>query len=184
MSRLTTSTKATAGPSATQKVLDNVDIRYHGARPLRTALNKVFPSHWSFMLGEAALYSFLILLLSGVYLTLFFDPSMAETVYQGVYEKLRGVPMRAEGRPFEIDGTVGGTAQISNGDSKMTLEFTGLRVINVENLGGNPAGGAAGTGATDVRKVDLFSSLQNAIAFAKSNDIPIPADATKALGAL
>jgi ubiquinol-cytochrome c reductase cytochrome b subunit len=76
-----------------QKALDNVDIRYHGARPLRTQLNKVFPSHWSFMLGEAALYSFLVLLLSGVYLTLFFDPSMAETVYQGVYEKLRGVPM-------------------------------------------------------------------------------------------
>ena len=45
------------------------------------------------MLGEAALYSFIVLLLSGVYLTLFFDPSMAETVYQGVYEKLRGVPM-------------------------------------------------------------------------------------------
>ncbi len=93
MSRLTTSRKASAGPSHLQQALDNADIRYHGARPLRTQLNKVFPSHWSFMLGEAALYSFLVLLLSGVYLTLFFDPSMAETVYQGVYEKLRGVPM-------------------------------------------------------------------------------------------
>ena len=93
MSRLTTPTKASAGPSVVQKALDNADIRYHGARPLRTALNKVFPSHWSFMLGEAALYSFIVLLLSGVYLTLFFDPSMAETVYTGVYEKLRGVPM-------------------------------------------------------------------------------------------
>ncbi len=93
MSRLTTPTKASAGPSVVQKALDNADIRYHGARPLRTSLNKVFPSHWSFMLGEAALYSFIVLLLSGVYLTLFFDPSMAETVYTGVYEKLRGVPM-------------------------------------------------------------------------------------------
>ncbi len=93
MSRLTTPRKAAAGESQLQKALDNADIRYHGARPLRTQLNKVFPSHWSFMLGEAALYSFLVLLLSGVYLTLFFDPSMAETVYQGVYEKLRGVPM-------------------------------------------------------------------------------------------
>ena len=93
MSRLTTPRKAAAGESPLQKALDNADIRYHGARPLRTQLNKVFPSHWSFMLGEAALYSFLVLLLSGVYLTLFFDPSMAETVYQGVYEKLRGVPM-------------------------------------------------------------------------------------------
>jgi ubiquinol-cytochrome c reductase cytochrome b subunit len=93
MSRLTTPRKAAAGDSHLQKALDNADIRYHGARPLRTQLNKVFPSHWSFMLGEAALYSFIVLLLSGVYLTLFFDPSMAETVYQGVYEKLRGVPM-------------------------------------------------------------------------------------------
>ncbi|HYN73000.1 MAG TPA: ubiquinol-cytochrome c reductase cytochrome b subunit [Nakamurella sp.] len=93
MSRLTTPTKASGGPSAVQKALDEADIRYHGARPLRTALNKVFPSHWSFMLGEAALYSFIVLLLSGVYLTLFFDASMAETVYTGVYEKLRGVPM-------------------------------------------------------------------------------------------
>ena len=56
-------------------------------------LNKVFPTHWSFMLGEVAMYSFIILLLSGVYLTLFFDASMGETVYQGVYDKLRGVPM-------------------------------------------------------------------------------------------
>jgi ubiquinol-cytochrome c reductase cytochrome b subunit len=93
MSRLTTPTKSAAGPSVVQKALDEADIRYHGARPLRTALNKVFPSHWSFMLGEAALYSFIVVLLSGVYLSLFFDPSMAETVYQGVYEKLRGVPM-------------------------------------------------------------------------------------------
>ncbi len=93
MSRLTTTTKASAGPSVVQKALDGADIRYHGARPLRTALNKVFPSHWSFMLGEAALYSFIVVLLSGVYLSLFFDPSMSETVYQGVYEKLRGVPM-------------------------------------------------------------------------------------------
>ena len=95
MSRLTTpdARPSSRSTSHVQKALDDADIRYHGARPLRTQLNKVFPSHWSFMLGEAALYSFIVLLLSGVYLTLFFDPSMAETVYQGVYEKLRGVPM-------------------------------------------------------------------------------------------
>ena len=94
MSRLTTPTKGAAGgKTLLAKQLDEVDIRYHGAPGLRAALNKVFPSHWSFMLGEACIYSFVVLLLSGVYLTLFFDPSMAETVYQGVYEKLRGVPM-------------------------------------------------------------------------------------------
>jgi ubiquinol-cytochrome c reductase cytochrome b subunit len=92
MSRLTTPTAKPAN-GLVSKALDGADIRYHGARPLRTAMNKVFPTHWSFMLGEAALYSFIVLLLSGVYLTLFFDASMGETVYQGVYDKLRGVPM-------------------------------------------------------------------------------------------
>ena len=38
--------------------------------------NKVFPDHWSFMLGEIALYSFIMLLLTGTFLTLFFDPSL------------------------------------------------------------------------------------------------------------
>ena len=50
-----------------------------------STLNKVFPDHWSFMLGEIALYSFIILLLTGTYLTFFFDPSMAEVVYNGSY---------------------------------------------------------------------------------------------------
>ena len=60
---------------------------------MRRQINKVFPTHWSFLLGEMALYSFIILIISGVYLTLFFDPSMAETTYNGVYQNLRGVQM-------------------------------------------------------------------------------------------
>src|ERR671916_616863 len=59
----------------------------------RPFLRKVFPDHWSFLLGEIALYSFIVLLLTGVYLTLFFDPSMAEVTYDGVYQPLRGVQM-------------------------------------------------------------------------------------------
>ncbi len=94
MSRLTTSTKASGGLGALlPKAGREADERYHAAPGLRAALNKVFPTHWSFMLGEVALYSFIVLLLSGVYLTLFFDPSMGETVYQGVYTQLRGIPM-------------------------------------------------------------------------------------------
>ncbi len=94
MSRLTTPTKPTGGMAAAiPKAMDEADIRYHGAPGLRAAMNKVFPSHWSFMLGEVALYSFIVVLLSGTYLTLFFDPSMGETVYQGVYSPLRGTPM-------------------------------------------------------------------------------------------
>ena len=60
---------------------------------MRKQLNKVFPDHWSFMMGEIALYSFIILLLTGTYLTFFFDPSMADTVYHGRYIPLDGVTM-------------------------------------------------------------------------------------------
>ena len=60
---------------------------------MRRQLNKVFPTHWSFLLGEIALYSFIVLLITGVYLTLFFDPSMTAVTYHGVYQPLRGVEM-------------------------------------------------------------------------------------------
>ncbi|NYI07024.1 cytochrome bc1 complex cytochrome b subunit [Allostreptomyces psammosilenae] len=59
----------------------------------RANVRKVFPDHWSFMLGEIALYSFIILLLSGVFLTLFFKPSMVEVVYDGSYTPLQGIMM-------------------------------------------------------------------------------------------
>jgi ubiquinol-cytochrome c reductase cytochrome b subunit len=70
-----------------------IDSRYHPSAAVRRQLNKVFPTHWSFLLGEIALYSFIVLLLTGVYLTLFFDPSMAEVTYHGVYQPLNGVQM-------------------------------------------------------------------------------------------
>ena len=75
------------------KQADAVDSRYHPSGALRRQLNKVFPTHWSFLLGEVAMYSFIVLLLTGVYLTLFFDPSMAEVTYNGVYQPLRGIEM-------------------------------------------------------------------------------------------
>jgi len=54
---------------------------------------KLFPDHWSFMLGEVALYSFIVLLLSGVILTAFFVPSMEETHYEGAFASMHGVAM-------------------------------------------------------------------------------------------
>jgi ubiquinol-cytochrome c reductase cytochrome b subunit len=60
---------------------------------LKKALRYVFPDHWTFMLGEIALYCFLVLVGTGIYLTLFFEPSLRETVYTGSYEPLRGVRM-------------------------------------------------------------------------------------------
>ena len=72
---------------------NNVDSRYTLSAGIRTQINKVFPTHWSFLLGEIALYSFIVLLLSGIYLTLFFDPSIAKVVYDGAYAPLNGVEM-------------------------------------------------------------------------------------------
>ncbi|CAL9593598.1 Cytochrome bc1 complex cytochrome b subunit [Actinosynnema sp. ALI-1.44] len=85
------------------------DDRYHMAKGLRHQMNKVFPTHWSFLLGEIALYSFIVLLLSGTYLTLFFDPSMEEVVYQGAFVNLQGIEMsRAFESTLEISFEVRG----------------------------------------------------------------------------
>jgi ubiquinol-cytochrome c reductase cytochrome b subunit len=70
-----------------------LDDRFRGARALRGLMNKVFPDHWTFMLGEVALWSFVILLLTGTFLALFFVPSTAEVVYHGSYVKLDGIRM-------------------------------------------------------------------------------------------
>jgi ubiquinol-cytochrome c reductase cytochrome b subunit len=70
-----------------------LDERLQGATLLRRTLNKVFPNHWSFLLGEIALYSFIVLLLTGTFLALFFDPSMVDVQYQGSYLPLRGIDM-------------------------------------------------------------------------------------------
>ena len=70
-----------------------LDDRLRAAKSTRTFLRKVFPDHWSFLLGEIALYSFIILLLTGTFLTLFFKPSMTPVTYHGVYTKLDGVRM-------------------------------------------------------------------------------------------
>ena len=84
-------------------------------------------------------------------------------IYQSGFEdggsslKLRAIPMGAGGQAFDIEGVVGASTTLTNassgGKQQLTLEFTNLRVINVENFGG---GGAT----TDVRKVDLVDSLQ------------------------
>jgi quinol---cytochrome-c reductase cytochrome b subunit len=70
-----------------------LDDRFHGARGLKVLMRKVFPDHWSFMLGEIALWSFVILLLTGTFLSLFFVPSMNTVVYHGSYTKLDGIRM-------------------------------------------------------------------------------------------
>lgn len=83
-------------------------------------------------------------------------------IYQSSFDdggsrvKLQAVPLTRPMRPFEIEGVIGGSSALSNGDEQMTLEYTGLRVINVENFGdmGNDQ-------AVDVRKVDLRGAIES-----------------------
>ncbi|MFZ2388714.1 MAG: cytochrome c biogenesis protein ResB [Polaromonas sp.] len=75
---------------------------------------------------------------------------------------LKAIPMAAASKPFEIQGTIGGSSNLSNGQGesaeKLTLEYTALRVINVENFG---AGGSTrGASGADVRKVDLHQAIE------------------------
>ncbi|HKA98039.1 MAG TPA: ubiquinol-cytochrome c reductase cytochrome b subunit [Streptosporangiaceae bacterium] len=83
--------------SNTTKALETtgvfLDDRLRGARVTTAFLRKLYPDHWSFLLGEIALYSFIILLLTGTFLTFFFQPSMSEVIYHGTYTPLRGVRM-------------------------------------------------------------------------------------------
>ncbi|MGH9226590.1 MAG: cytochrome bc1 complex cytochrome b subunit [Acidimicrobiales bacterium] len=79
----------------TGRVIRWVDDRLGASNFARTALNKIFPDHWSFMLGEVAMYSLVVLILTGVYLTFFFVPTAREVVYTGSYEPLQGVHMSA-----------------------------------------------------------------------------------------
>ena len=81
-------------------------------------------------------------------------------IYQSSFDdggstvKLHAVPMHGGAKGFDIEGTIGGSSEITNGTEKYTLEYTALRVINVENL----SPGASGS-AVDVRKVDLGHAL-------------------------
>ena len=70
---------------------DEIDSRVHPAGGLRRQIDKVFPTHWSFLLGELNIYSFIVLLVSGTWLAIFYDPSMTETTYTGIYAPLQGV---------------------------------------------------------------------------------------------
>jgi len=84
-------------------------------------------------------------------------------IYQSSFDdggssvKLTAVPMNGSGKGFDIEGAIGATSQLArvgDGAEKMTLEYTGLRVINVENFSDvNKAG-------VDPRKVDLRSSIE------------------------
>ena len=75
---------------AVSKAIAEMDERLGAAKARKNFLDKIFPDHWSFMLGEITLYSFIIILATGVFLTLYFVPSQTEVIYHGSYVPLRG----------------------------------------------------------------------------------------------
>lgn len=91
-------------------------------------------------------------------------------IYQSSFDdggstvRLQALPMNAATKPFQIEGVIGGSSQLTNGSEKLTLEYTGLRVINVENFAGS------GPSAVDVRKVDLRESLDQRLGAANKAD--------------
>ncbi len=91
------STSAAPAPSRGMRftgwAANYIDERTSASTAVKALGRKIFPDHWSFMLGEVALYSFVVILLSGTFLTFFFDPSMTEVEYEGSYLPLNGIPM-------------------------------------------------------------------------------------------
>ena len=77
----------------TRRLFRWVDERLGTSKFARTALDKIFPDHWSFMVGEIAMYCFVILVVTGVYLCFFFVPAADEVVYEGAYAPLEGTHM-------------------------------------------------------------------------------------------
>ena len=73
-----------------RRIVRFLDERTGTAPFVKKALRYVFPDHWSFLLGEVALYAFVALVATGVYLTFFFEPHTARTVYHGAYAPLAG----------------------------------------------------------------------------------------------
>ena len=87
-------------------------------------------------------------------------------IYQSSFDdggssvKLQAWPMQSATRPFEVEGTIGSSTELSNGNEKLRLEFTGLRVINVENFA-DPARADAGAAASEATPSDLRQTIEN-----------------------
>ncbi|MET8642375.1 cytochrome bc complex cytochrome b subunit [Streptomyces sp. NPDC004675] len=73
-----------------ERVAEWADSRLGVYSAVRGRARRAFPDHWSFLLGEICLYSFIVIVVTGVYLTFYFHPSMNEVEYHGSYVPLQG----------------------------------------------------------------------------------------------
>src|SRR6202012_4483637 len=114
---------------------EDIDSRYHPSAAVRRQLNKVFPTHWSFLLGEIAMYSFFVLLITGLDLTLFFAPSMVDVTYNGVYQPLRGVEMsRAYQSALDISFEVRGGLFVRQIHHWAALMFSAAIMVHLARI--------------------------------------------------
>ncbi|MEU8123739.1 ubiquinol-cytochrome c reductase cytochrome b subunit [Spirillospora sp. NPDC049024] len=121
--------KPPRGVDAAARALDE---RFGTAGFARKAMRKAFPDQWTFLLGEIAMYSFVVILLTGVYLTLFFKPSMHEVVYNGSYTRLQGVEMsEAYASALKISFDVRGGLLVRQIHHWSTLIFMGAILVHL-----------------------------------------------------
>jgi ubiquinol-cytochrome c reductase cytochrome b subunit len=114
------------------KAANEIDERFGSANFVRRNARKVFPDHWSFMLGEIALYSFIILLLTGTFLTLWFKPSHMEVIYEGSYTPLHGLHMsEAYASTLEISFDVRGGLIIRQIHHWAALIFVAAMIVHM-----------------------------------------------------
>ncbi|OON78068.1 cytochrome bc1 complex cytochrome b subunit [Streptomyces tsukubensis] len=121
-----------AEPGRGERLADWADGRLGIYSLAKTQMRKIFPDHWSFMFGEICLYSFLILILTGVYLTLFFEPSGAEVVYHGTYTPLKGLQVtRAFASTVDISMEVRGGLLIRQIHHWAALVFLAAMLVHM-----------------------------------------------------
>jgi len=122
-------------PTRLAATANYLDERVGVAGILKEFGRKVFPDHWSFMLGEVALYSFVVLLLSGTYLTFFFQPAMELMIYDGAYGPLKGVEMSiAYASSLDISFEVRGgllMRQVHHWSALLFVAAAGLHMLRV-----------------------------------------------------
>ncbi len=133
MTNVTTAPKKSGGfLSGTANYLDE---RVGAAGILKEFGRKVFPDHWSFMLGEVALYSFVVLLISGTFLTFFYQPAMEPVIYDGVYGPLKGAEMSlAYASTLDISFEVRGgllMRQVHHWSALLFVAASGLHMLRV-----------------------------------------------------
>jgi ubiquinol-cytochrome c reductase cytochrome b subunit len=115
------------------EVVAALDRRLGAGRLARKALRYVFPDHWSFLLGEIALYAFVVLVATGVYLALFFSPDVAGTApYHGPFAALQGADVTPAYRStLELSSTVPGGLMVRQTHHWAALVFVAAMIVHL-----------------------------------------------------